>query len=55
MCTHPRVNWDLTSVIQKKGASIQEFIQHFCNKRNIIPEVNEGTQGSSRRDSGIWP
>jgi hypothetical protein len=28
-------------VIQKKGESRREFIQCFCNKRNIILEVNE--------------
>jgi hypothetical protein len=28
-------------MIQKKGESHQEFIQCFCNKRNIILEVDE--------------
>jgi hypothetical protein len=28
-------------VIQKKGESLREFIQHFCNKGNIIPEVDD--------------
>jgi hypothetical protein len=28
-------------VVQKKGESLQEFTQRFCNKRNIIPEVND--------------
>jgi hypothetical protein len=35
------VDWDLVAVVQKKGESLQEFIQHFCNRRNIIPEVND--------------
>jgi hypothetical protein len=26
---------------RKKGESLWEFIQHFCNKRNIIPEVDD--------------
>jgi hypothetical protein len=36
-----RVKWDLTSVVQKKGESLREFIQHFYNKTNIILEVDE--------------
>jgi hypothetical protein len=40
-CAHPRVNWDLASVVQKKGESLREFIQRFYNKRNIIPEVDD--------------
>jgi hypothetical protein len=40
-CTRLGVDWDLASVIQKKGESLWEFIQRFCNKRNIIPEVND--------------
>jgi hypothetical protein len=28
-------------VVQRKGESPREFIQCFCNKRNIIPEVND--------------
>jgi hypothetical protein len=40
-CPHPRVNWDLASIVQKKGESLREFIQRFCNKRNIIPEVDD--------------
>jgi hypothetical protein len=35
------VDWDLASIIQKKGESLREFIQHFCNKRNIIPVVDD--------------
>jgi hypothetical protein len=38
---HPGVEWDPASVMQKKGESLQEFIQHFCNKRNIIPKVDD--------------
>jgi hypothetical protein len=30
----------LANIVQKKGESLQKFIQHFCNKRNIIPEVD---------------
>jgi hypothetical protein len=41
MCTHRGVDWDLASIIQKKGESLWEFIQQFYNKRNIIPEVND--------------
>jgi hypothetical protein len=40
-CVRSRVNWDQASVVQKKGESLQEFTQRFCNKRNIIPEVND--------------
>jgi hypothetical protein len=28
-------------VIQKKRESLQEFIQRFCNKRNVFPEVDD--------------
>jgi hypothetical protein len=28
-------------VVQKKGESLREFIHCFCNKRNIIPEIND--------------
>jgi hypothetical protein len=35
------VDWDLASVVQKKRESLREFIQQFCNKRNIIPEVDD--------------
>jgi hypothetical protein len=41
MCTWPGVGWDLASIVQKKGESLREFIQRFCNKRNKIPEVND--------------
>jgi hypothetical protein len=40
-CACPGVEWDLTSVVQKKGESLREFIQRFCNKRNLIPEVDD--------------
>jgi hypothetical protein len=40
-CTHPGVNWDPTRVVQKKGESLREFIHYSCNKRNIIPEIND--------------
>jgi hypothetical protein len=40
-CTQPRVGWDLASVVQKKGESLWEYIQRFCNKRNIILEVDD--------------
>jgi hypothetical protein len=28
-------------MVQKKGESLREFIQCFCNKRNVIPEVDD--------------
>jgi CO dehydrogenase nickel-insertion accessory protein CooC1 len=28
-------------MVQKKGESLQEFIQRFCNMRNIISEVDD--------------
>jgi hypothetical protein len=28
-------------MVQKKGESLWEFIQCFCNKRNIISEVHD--------------
>jgi hypothetical protein len=37
----PGVEWDLASIVKKKGESLREFIQRFCNKRNITPEVND--------------
>jgi hypothetical protein len=37
---HLGAHWDLASVVQKNGESLQEFIQCFCNKRNTIPEVD---------------
>jgi hypothetical protein len=41
MCARPEVDWDLASIVQKKGESLREFIQRFCNKINIIPEVDD--------------
>jgi hypothetical protein len=41
MCTRLGVDWDLGSAIQKKGESLREYIQWFCNRRNIIPEVDD--------------
>jgi hypothetical protein len=40
-CACSWVDWDLASVVQKKGESLREFIQRFCNKRNIISEVDD--------------
>jgi hypothetical protein len=40
-CAHPGVDWNLDSVVQKKGEPLWEFIQYFCNKRNIIPQVDD--------------
>jgi hypothetical protein len=38
---HSGVEWDLASAVQKKEESLWEFIHCFCNKRNIIPEVDK--------------
>jgi hypothetical protein len=27
--------------VQKEGESLREFTQRFCNKRNVIPEVDD--------------
>jgi hypothetical protein len=35
------VDWDLASVVQKMGESLQVFIQRFYNKWNIIPVVDD--------------
>jgi hypothetical protein len=40
-CTRLGVDWDLASVVQKKGESLREYIQCFTNKRNAIPEVDD--------------
>jgi hypothetical protein len=40
-CERPGVDWDLASVVQKKGESLREFIQCFCNKRNNTPEIDD--------------
>jgi hypothetical protein len=39
-CAWSGVYWVLASVVQKKGESLREYIQHFYNKRNVIPEVD---------------
>jgi hypothetical protein len=41
MCAHPGVDCDLARVVQKKGETLREFIQRFCNTRNIISEVDD--------------
>jgi hypothetical protein len=41
MCAHPGVDCDLARVLQKKGETLREFIQRFCNTRNIISEVDD--------------
>jgi hypothetical protein len=40
-CERPRVKWDLTNIVQKEGESLQEFIQCFYKKRNVILEVDD--------------
>jgi hypothetical protein len=40
-CAWLGVDWDLASIVQKKGESLWEYIQRFCNKRNVILEVND--------------
>jgi hypothetical protein len=37
----PGVDWDLASIVHKKGESLWEYIQHFCSKRNVILEVDD--------------
>jgi hypothetical protein len=37
----PGVDWDLASIFQKKEESLREYIQRFCNKRNVISEVDD--------------
>jgi hypothetical protein len=29
--------------VLKEGESLRKFIHHLCNKRNVIPEVNDKT------------
>jgi hypothetical protein len=41
ICAWSRVDWDLASVVQKKGEFIREYIHCFCNKRNVISEVDD--------------
>jgi hypothetical protein len=38
-CARSGVDCYLTSIVQKKGESLREYIQRFCNKRNATPEV----------------
>jgi hypothetical protein len=40
-CARRGVKWDLASIVQKKGESLRVFIQRFCNKRNLILEVDD--------------
>jgi hypothetical protein len=40
-CACSGLDWDLASMVQKNGESLREFIQCFCNKRNIILEVDD--------------
>jgi hypothetical protein len=40
-CACPGVDWDVSNIIQKKGESLWEFIHCFCNKRNVILEVDD--------------
>jgi hypothetical protein len=40
-CTRPRVDWDLDSIVQKKGESLWEFIQCFYDKRNITLKFDD--------------
>jgi hypothetical protein len=40
-CARSEVDWDLANVVQKKGESLREYIQCFCNKRNVISEVDD--------------
>jgi hypothetical protein len=39
-CARLGVDWDLASLVHKKEESLWEFIQHFCNRRNTISEVD---------------
>jgi hypothetical protein len=38
-CAWLGVDYDLASIVQKNGESLQEYIQFFYNKRNVILEV----------------
>jgi hypothetical protein len=40
-CAWSGVDWDLANIVQKKGESLREYIQHFCNKRNVILVVDD--------------
>jgi hypothetical protein len=39
-CAWLGVDSVLASIVKNKGESLQEYIQRFCNKWNIIPEVD---------------
>src|SRR5438105_13865947 len=39
--TKPGVEWDLYQIQQKKGESLQEFIQWFIKKKNSIASVSD--------------
>jgi hypothetical protein len=36
-----RFDWDLASIVQKKGESLWKYIQDFYNKRNVMLEVDD--------------
>ena len=40
-CDRLGIEWDLAGVVQKEGESLWEYIHRFCNKRNVIPEVED--------------
>jgi hypothetical protein len=55
-CERPRVKWDMGNIVQTEGDSLWEFIQHFCNKRNAILEVdNKPIIMIFKKASGICP
>jgi hypothetical protein len=56
-CAWLGVDWDLASIVQKKAESLREYIQCFCNKRNVIPEVDDKSivMFFKKKDSGNLP
>jgi hypothetical protein len=42
-CVRLGVYSDLVNIVQKKGESLWEYILCFCNKRNVIPEVDDNS------------
>jgi hypothetical protein len=36
-----RFDWDLASIVQKKGESLWKYIKDFYNKRNVMLEVDD--------------
>jgi hypothetical protein len=36
-----RFDWDLASIVQKKGESLWKYIQDFYNKKNVMLEVDD--------------